>query len=84
MIRSPNDADPPDMEHPLEEAYCLIYGKFPWAEDLTDSDYEAWPHAEIQKNFEGFIQFVLDLGYASALESNCTPMMPNGQGESND
>jgi hypothetical protein len=74
MTRSPNDVDPPDMERPLEEFYNLIYEKYHWVEDLVDSDYEAWPYEEIQKNFEGLLKFVIDLAYASGRDDANTTM----------
>ena len=48
------------IEH-LEEFYELIYERFPWVEDIIEgSDYECWPLEEIHKNFESFLELIIN------------------------
>jgi len=65
---SPYDRDDPNWEDPLEPFYDLLYEKFPWVEDLVDSDPDAWPREKIQREMDPMLTWVLNQAWMQGKE----------------
>jgi len=56
------------QEGPWEGLWNTIYEKFPWVEDLHDSDTESWPAEKIQAEIETLLNWVIKEAHAAGRE----------------